>query len=179
MDQNQLSPRGAVLMGLAFLAAGVMPILISLGVVPGALTEGTPAWVGMCAGLMFVACGLAVMLDYGLAGVGPDGDLKPGTPFAIRLANLTIGLTIVGLMTAISGWVAFGPGPRAFSSSLSLPFYAKRWEGGELTGRIAFGAGTIFMVFMFVACGFTGMKRLITSLRGSASPGTIRSRTDP
>lgn len=164
MDANQLSPKGAFVMGALFVASGLMPILMSLGVItPTNATPGTPAWVGFCAGLLFVVAGFTIMLDYGVAGgVGPDGDLKAGTPFAIRVANLILGLTIVGLMTAVFGWVAFGSGPRAFSTSISLPFFFSTRASGELSGRIAFGAGTVLLALMFVACGVTGAKKLIS-----------------
>jgi len=121
--EQQLSRGGAVAIGIVFIAAGVMPILIGAGVVhPDGNT--TPPWVAFAVGLLFVSAGLAIIVDYAIAGgVGPDGDLVPGTPFAIRVANLVFGLAIVGLMTAVFGWVAFGSGPRAFSTTIVLPFW--------------------------------------------------------
>jgi hypothetical protein len=161
-DTSQLSPGGAVAMGTLFIASGLFPILMSLGILPSSGGEGTPSWVGTCAGLMFIAAGVSVIIDYGIAGgVGPDGDLKPGTPFGIRVANLVLGLAIIGMMSAVFGWVAFGPGPRTFSSTLSLPFMTKQWLSGELTGRIAFGIATVLMVLMWIACGVVGVKRLL------------------
>jgi len=162
MASNQLSRGGAFIFGLLFIACGVMPILMTVGVMRSTVTRGTPPWVGLCAGLLFVFAGVAIVVDYGIAdGVGPDGDLKPGTPFSIRLANYVLGLMIMGLMIAVFGWIAFGPGPRAFSSSLTLPFLSKRWASSDLSGRIAFGAGTILMVLMFIACGIVGFRRLL------------------
>jgi hypothetical protein len=161
MTSNQLSRRGAFIFGLLFIACGMMPILMSTGILRSTATPGTPLWVGFCAGLLFVFGGVAIVVDYGVAdGVGPDGDFKPGTPFMIRVANYVLGLLIMGLPIAVFGWVAFGPGPRAFSSSLALPFISKRWVSSELSGRLAFGAGTLVMVFMFIACGVVGLRRL-------------------
>src|SRR5690349_1556094 len=126
MEPNQLSPRGAALMGSVFILFGVFPILIGAGVITPS-TPGEPpppGWVPAAAGLMFVLAGLAVILDYGIAGgVGSDGDLLPGTPLAIRGANLLLGLGIVGLMAAVFGWVAVGSGPRTFSTTIALPFF--------------------------------------------------------
>jgi hypothetical protein len=162
MGTSQLSRRGAVLMGLLFVICGLPPILIAFGVVPSANSEpGTPDWVPVCAGLLFIVAGLTIMLDFAIAdGVGPDGDFRPGTPFAIRLGNFVLGMTIIGLMIPIFGWVAFGRGPRHFSSTVSLPFMAVRGAGGELSGRIAFGAATLLMVAMFVGCTAVGIERL-------------------
>jgi hypothetical protein len=152
VDNRQLTPRGAVLVGSACLVCGIFPILFGLGV---------------AAGLMFVLAGLAVILDYGVGpGVGPDGDLKPGTPLSIRGANLLLGLGIVGLMTAVVGWVAFGPGPRTFSSTITLPFYGSHNRGaGEMTGRFLFGIGAVLLGVMFVTCGIAGVRRFIRAWR--------------
>lgn len=125
-----------------------------------------PAWLPIAAGLVFVCGGFAVILDYGIAGgIGPDGDFVPGTPQSVRVANLIVGLTIVGLMIALFGWIAFGPGPRRFSTTIAIPFAGARWQSGELTGRIAFGFATLLMAAAFVGCGVTGVRRLFRTHR--------------
>jgi len=168
MGTSQLSPRGAVLMGLLFVACGIPPILIGLGVLtPSNLDPATPPWVGVCAGLMFSVAGVLIIVDFALGSrIGPDGDFEPGTPFAIRLANLLLGMTILGLMTAVFGWVSFGSGPRRFTSTLWLPFMTRSWVSGELSGRIVFGAATLLMAFMFVACTIVGIERLRRARNG-------------
>jgi hypothetical protein len=159
---SQLSKRGAVVVGLLATACGLPPILIGSGVLaPNPADPNTPAWVAICAGLLFVVAGLAIILDYGIAGgMGPDGDFRPGTPFAIRLANFLLGMTIVGLMVAVFGWVAFGSGPRRFSSTISMPFVNQRWASGELSGRVVFGGATMLMAAMWVCCTLVGIERL-------------------
>jgi hypothetical protein len=149
-------------MGLLFVGCGMPPILIALGVLtPSSAEAGTPPWVGICAGLLFVIAGLVIILDYAIAGgVGPDGEFQPGTPFVIRVANFFLGMTIVGLMIAVFGWVAFGSGPRRFSTTMSVPFMASHWASGEMSGRIAFGGATVLMVIMFVCCTVVGVERL-------------------
>ena len=116
---------------------------------------------------MFVLAGLDVILDYGIAGgPGADGDLKPGTPLAIRGMNLLLGMGIVGLMTAVTGWVAFGRGPQQFSSTITLPFYSSHnAASSELTGRLVFGTGAVLMAAMFVACGLVGVRRFVRACR--------------
>src|SRR5207237_3981487 len=79
-NTRQLTPFGAVAMGAVFIASGVFPILVGAGIIPRDDADA-PAWVIGAAGAMFVCAGLAVVLDYGIAGgVGPDNDLLPGTP---------------------------------------------------------------------------------------------------
>jgi hypothetical protein len=104
---------------------------------------------------------MAVVLDYGVAGgIGPDGDLLPGTPLGVRAANLVLGLTVVALMAAVSGWIAFGSGPREFTTTISLPFWYSHDQSSDLSGRIVFGIGTLLLVAMFVACAVIGAQRL-------------------
>ena len=169
VDNRQLSPGGAVVMGGGFVVCGLFPILFGLGVLTPAPTSDPPppGWVAIAAGLMFVLAGIDVIVDYGIAGgVEPDGDFKPGTPLTIRGANLLLGMGIVGLMTAVFGWVAFGSGPRTFSSTIAIPFW---WHhnphSGEMSGRLAFGFVTILLAMMFVTCGVVGIRRFVRAWR--------------
>lgn len=169
-NRQQLSPRGAVFVGSIAVLCGVFPILVGLGILtpsPGP-DPPPPPWVPVAAGIMFVLAGLAVILDFGVAGgVGPDGDFRPGTPLAIRGANLLLGLGIVGLMTAVFGWIAFGSGPRTFSTTLALPFGVWRNpHASEMMGRVTFGIGTSLLATMFLACGVVGIHRFVRAWRG-------------
>ncbi len=164
-NRGTLTPTGAILTGLGFAACGIPPLLIAAGAI---VPEGDvpPPWVTASAGLLFVFAGMLIVLDYAVAGgVAADGELPPGTPLAVRGANLLLGMAVVGLMTAVFGWVAFGSGPRAFSSSLSLPFLAHEAPSSERSGRIAFGVGTVVFALMFVACGIVGVRRFVRALR--------------
>lgn len=154
-------------MGALCALCGLPPVLIATGVwVPpqAASPDNAPSWVIMCAGLAFITAGVAIVLDYGIAGVTmkPDGDFADGTPMWIRVGNLVLGGVIVAAMTAMFGWVAFGSGPRHFSSSLYLPFLPAPLvrRTSELSGRIAFGGATVLMGIMFVACTSVGIQRL-------------------
>ena len=148
-------------MGCIFIVVGTLPILLGLGIIKPSNADPTvPAWVMICAGVLFIVAGLTVILDYGMAGgLGPDGDLRPGTSFTIRLANFVLGMMLLGLMTAVFGWVAFGSGPRRFSSTLSLPFMTRHSMGDEWSGRVIFGTATVAMVAMFGYCGLIGIDR--------------------
>jgi hypothetical protein len=160
-NSSQLPPRSAVLFGLLFMAAGVPPILAALGMLPVPLTRGTPAWVGVCAGLLFILGGAAIINGYAIAGgAGPDGDLPPGTSFGVRLVQYVLGLGICGLFTVIAGWIAFGKGERHFSTTLNLPFLTRHGIGNEWTGRVVFGLGAILVAAFTVVLSVVSVRRL-------------------
>jgi hypothetical protein len=57
----------------------------------------------------------------------------------------------VGLFVAIGNWVAFGPGEREFTSSISLPFITFSKSGSGFNGgRIAFGIGALLADLVFL-----------------------------
>lgn len=158
-SQAHLSARGAVALGLVFMAIGLVILLLASGIVPGAPPRlEAPPWVVACAGLAFVLCGGTIMIGYAVAGgAGPDGDLPPGTPLSIRIAQYTLGLGFVGSLAAITSWIAFGPGPRTFTAT--GPFLG----GGatsEATGRVVFGIGAVLIYVFLAALVVVSIKRL-------------------
>jgi hypothetical protein len=161
---SQLSPRQSVVIGLLFIVCGLLPICIAIGVItptaPSTSTAPPTLWVTLCCGLMFVAAGLLVVVDFGFARLGPDGQLAADTPLPIQLTSLLLALSVVGLLAAITGWIAFGSGPRRFTSTVSMPFYTNRHQTGELSGRIGFGLWTVLLVVAFGASGVLGVRRL-------------------
>ena len=56
-----------------------------------------------------------------------------------------LGLGVVGALAAVFNWVAFGPGPRAFSGGISIPFVSVSGPQSEWSGRVAFGAGAVLI----------------------------------
>src|SRR5215471_12547791 len=156
--RTQLGPRAAVVIGLLVALMGFLVIGLALHVVPTANPQNTPEWVGFAAGLAFVLAGAALVVGYAVAGgAAPDGDLPPGTPFGVRLLQYLLGLGIVGLLTAIGAWVAFGPGRREFSIT-GLPVLGPR--AGEVMGRVAFGVGTVLTAVVFVLLAVVSGRRL-------------------
>jgi len=154
-----LSPRAAVALGLVIIGAGLFLVLFAVGLVPGAEASlEAPRWVAACAGLMFALCGGAVIMGYAVAGgVGPDGDLPAGTPRRIRLTQYVLGLGIISSLAAIATWIAFGPGPRAFTVTL---LFVGRGPGDETVGRAVFGAGAVLMWVFWVVFLAVSVQRL-------------------
>src|SRR2546426_10567978 len=110
-DRNQLSPGGAIVIGLLCGAMGTLIMLLALGAGEGRMSDGTPPWVLVCAGLAFVLAGLAIIVGPGIPrGGAPDGDPLPGTPFAVRLVQYLLALCIIAMLASIASWVAFGGG---------------------------------------------------------------------
>lgn len=63
------------------------------------------------------------------------------------MTQYLLGLGIISSLAAIATWIAFGPGPRAFT--VTLPFVG-RGPGDETVGRAVFGFGAVLM-WMFLA----------------------------
>jgi hypothetical protein len=53
-----------VTLGLLVLACGITPFLGSIGILPMRLTPGTPVWVGVSAGMLFVIAGAMLINGY-------------------------------------------------------------------------------------------------------------------
>ena len=150
MSATLLSPRAAVALGLVVSGMGALIILLAAGIIPGAeAAREAPRWVVASAGLAFVLAGAAMIVGYAVAGgVAPDGDLPAGTPRWVRATQYLLGLGIISALCAVATWVAFGPGPRAFT--VTLPFVG-RGPGDETVGRAVFGIGAVLMwVFLLV-----------------------------
>ena len=148
------SPRAAVVYRLICAAAGVGFILGAFGILPTTPSPGVPMWLAGCAGLCFVLMGAVLIVSFAIApGRGPDGGMAPCTSFAVRVINYFLGLGLVGSITAVFTWIAFGPGERGFSSGVSLPFLAVHGPSGETVGRIMFGIGAVLMWLFLVSAG--------------------------
>lgn len=166
VSQRQLSPNGAFAASLLFAFSGGYIVLRSLGMLPPGPDPRIPAWVATVAGLMFIFAGISILNGSVIAGgAGPDGDLRPGTPFAVRLIQYLLGLSVCGALSALFLWTAFGPGERKFSMTLSLPFLTGRAGSNETLGRMVFGAGALMIVAISTALAVRGARRLRTSRR--------------
>jgi len=147
---NMLCGLFAAAMG-AFVIAGAMG-LFGLDLHP---KDEAPRWIGVCAGAIFVAGGLAVMLQsLPAAKPAPDGGLSPNSPRWAQLVSLAFGLSIVGGLAAIGLWIAFGPGERHFSGGASFGgIGVSETLGGtpasEIFGRVVFGFGAVCACLVF------------------------------
>jgi hypothetical protein len=136
---SQPSPRAALIFGLLAIVCGVMSILGSIGIIPMRLTPGTPAWVGVCAGLLFVVAGVMMINGDAWKSHASHPTNETRWPFVQDV----LGFAVCALFAAIFGWIAFGPGERQFSMTVDLPFTHSRGRGNEGLGRAIFGLGAL------------------------------------
>src|SRR5690349_12887865 len=144
-DRTTLTPRQAWFWGLAMIAGGIIPIVhvTRWGTKP----PDAPAWVVDCAGLAFVAAGMAIVAGYAM----PD---RRGAR-AVRVLQYLSSLVITGAMTIIAAWIAFGPGDRRFTTN--IPFLPP--AAGAIVGRVGFGIAAVLMVGMFALFAIAGAGR--------------------
>lgn len=134
-------------MGIVFIACALIPVLAGLGVLPAhrCAADSAPAWIGVCIGLAFFLAGLVLLSDAVAGGTGTDGQLRDDAPGWIRRFQSVMGLAIAATLATITSWVAFGPGERHFSMSISLPFIAAGKAGSDTLGRWVFGFGAVLI----------------------------------
>jgi hypothetical protein len=137
--------------GLVAGGAGLYFMLVGLGVVPAPSRQHAPSWVVFAAGLVFFLGAIGVILPH-LAGVKANGhDLPPDSPRWLQVAQYLLVLSIFACFGAIGSWIAFGPGPRAFSGTVAV---------GAVVGRIVFGIGAVMVWLGFIAMAISGWRRL-------------------
>ena len=151
--RTQLTPRGAVFLAVVCVACGAFPVLGGLGVIPIRLENQTPGWIAVAAGSTFLLAAGALLVDAMAGGIGPDGNLPPGTSPRLRAAQNLCGFGIVVLFAAVASWIAFGKGERHFSTTLSLPFMWTTRASGDTSGRWAFGAmAVVLWIVVITVC---------------------------
>jgi hypothetical protein len=144
-SSSQLTPRGAAIFGLVFIASSAVPILGGFGVIPIHPTAGTPMWVGVICGVAFFLAGMVLLSDAVAGGTGPDGQLLDTAPRWVRPFQQMVGLSIALILAVVASWIAFGSGERHFSSTIALPFVTVHPATGDKVGRWAFGFGAVLM----------------------------------
>jgi hypothetical protein len=142
--EREMSRRGAIIMGAVVAAVGIAIIALAAWA-PGEKFHA-PRWVVAGAGGAFLFFGSYLAVIYAL-GFDPKRSEETLPPPLVQLAFFVPGLTLFALPFH---WVAFGPGPRAFSGSISLPFVTVSQRSSELSGRIMFGIGAVLTDLLIV-----------------------------
>jgi hypothetical protein len=142
---NALSPLGERLFLGAFAAAGLALLAIAFGwIQPPAESMEAPRWVLAAAGIMFLAGGFV--------------------PLTIRLGagawqSRLVGAVVLIALASIFNWIAFGPGPRHFTSSLSLAGSPVQRAGtGETSGRVIFGVIALLLDLLVIVIAVRWMR---------------------
>ncbi|HET6158949.1 MAG TPA: hypothetical protein VFE34_11430 [Dongiaceae bacterium] len=146
------SPTSRLLLGLLCIASGIIPVLavFNLGPLDRSAINGPP-WLGLLAGSVFIAAGIALMLGERL-----------------RNSTLSYGLFagIIGAFACIASWIAFGPGARECAVALAgMLFESGAWTN-DIVCRGGFGVGAAlldgFVIWM-----------IASALRGIIGPGLL------
>jgi hypothetical protein len=162
---NQMLPSRRTTIGVGAIAAaiGFFIVLVGLGVLPPPGKANAPMWVVMLAGLCFLLAGMGVLIPAAVTGkVRSDGELPEGAPYWLRLFQYLLVLAIFAALAAIGSFVAFGPGTRSFSVSVSL---VSTSGGSEIFGRVAFGIGAIITWLCLILVAVGGWRKLVSRNR--------------
>jgi len=151
-----MSPRAAIGTGALVAAVGIAILALSVWA-PGDKFQA-PRWVVAAIGGAFVFFGGWTAIVYAM-GYDPKRGDETLPPPLVQLAFFAPGLT---LFAVPFHWVAFGPGPRAFSGGVSLPFVTISRGTGELSGRIWFGIGAILIDLLIVGVSIKLIRRAAT-----------------
>jgi len=151
--EREMSPRGAIVFGVLMAVVGIG--IIAAGAWAPQKDVHAPRWVIEATGGAFLFFGSWTAVVYAL-GFDPKRSAETLPPPVVQLAFFVPGIVFLALPFH---WVAFGPGPRAFSGSFSLPFLWISRRSGELSGRVAFGIGAVVMDLIVVAITVTLLRR--------------------
>lgn len=153
-SRAQLSPFGMVLMSVPFLAAGVVLLAVAFGWLGGGATRVTaPPWVIGLAALVFLGGGCALL------------GMALGRPRAAAAGTAAIAVGVVALFH----WVAFGSGPREFTSRTEALGARAEREVDERDGRVAFAAFALGMDAVLVAGAIVWWRRRRAGARPDGS----------
>lgn len=151
-EENPPSRSGAILIGTLMMMAGIG--IVGVALVGHDRSLNAPRWVVACVGgATFVfGCWATTICGQGYDPRRPEE--APPSPALERLFFIPGML----LFAAPFHWIAFGPGPRRFSTSFSIPFVFQRHTTTGLSGRIAFGIAALALDAVLVA-GIMGFPR--------------------
>jgi hypothetical protein len=141
--------RAPAWMAVVFVAIGLAVVAAALGLIPTD-PNAPPHWVVGCVGALFTLAGLLIA--------------SQGQPSSLHARLLAA--SFFSLFAAVFGWVGFGPGPRAFSTTtVAVGGVAWHAGSGETSGRIVFGAFAIFVALVAIAAWWTLAKTLFGASR--------------
>jgi len=156
MDQPDSSRTVTMAFGAIAAAAGLYFVLGGLGIVGLPDGEGTPGWIGVLAGLVFLCGGIAVATQ-ALGRADEHGELPADAPAWMRLIQHLGALVIVGSLATIGTWVALAGDPDRFSMSTS---FTGRIDAGVAVMRFGFGLGALITWAFFFALARRSLKLL-------------------
>jgi hypothetical protein len=162
-EPTPATPRQMLIYSAIAATVGIYFGMVGLRLLPipgGSSNLHAPLWLVFCVGLAFTLAGVALFIQ-AIGHGNADGELPAAAPQWLRIAQFLAALTIFVLFAAIASWVAFGPGEREFSGTVTIGGHAS-----DLAGRIAFGFGAVITWLSALAFGVYGFRKFV---RRSAS----------
>jgi len=162
MSKSPASRNEMILIGVLATMAGLYFVLVGMGVLPipgGPSRLHAPLWIIVCAGLIFLFAGSAVLMQ-GIGKANASGMLPPGTPFWLHVAQHLIVIGIFACFAMIGSWIAVFGEARQFSGSLSFFGLALGFDKGVATARIAFGIGALICWIGTIALAVSATRKL-------------------
>src|SRR5262249_37292515 len=135
MNAISAERRSRIVAGLIASALGAFILLASAGVIPLQPDSAqAPAWVIALCGVCFACAGGSITFGAMTGAVAPDGALSNAAPKPLRAVFYFLALAVLASLALVGSWVAFGDGPRTFTTS----FGGAETQGDDLTGRVVF-----------------------------------------
>jgi hypothetical protein len=126
---EQLSPAGRYGVAAVCLLVGAGIVALATGAIPAnEAMFHAPHWVLGACGFVFILAAVMILV-----------------PPAMLRVQYFLGAVLLSLFAAIPGWIAFGPGPRAFSGSVSIGVITNATQPDASTGRIVFGIAAVLI----------------------------------
>jgi hypothetical protein len=139
-------------MAPVFVAVGICIAAAALGVIPiDQRALAAPRWVVGCSGGLFALAGLLIA--------------SQDDPTSLHAKLLAA--SFFSMFAAVFAWVGFGPGPRAFSSTMSFGGFTSHAHSGETSGRVMFGTVAVIVGLVAVAAWWNFARALRKALRRS------------
>lgn len=139
--------RGKLAAGFLAVGGGCFILLLAAGAF-GEEGKHAPDWIIALCGGVFTFAGLAILVQA----------LGGGSRFSKSLAS-ACGFFVFLSMMIVLHWVAFGPGDRPGSGTISLPFVRISGPGREWTLRAGFGVGAVIMDLALLAIIVSALRR--------------------
>lgn len=165
MNNRPATRNSTILIGVLATAAGLYFILVGVSVLPipgGPGKLHAPLWVVGCAGLIFLFAGAAVLVQ-GIGKANASGELLPGAPFWLRVAQHVIVGGIFACFAMIGSWIAVFGEARQFSGSLSILGLGFGFDMGVAIARVAFGIGALICWIGTIALAVSAARKLFGS----------------
>ncbi|GAB4434077.1 MAG: hypothetical protein Kow002_21250 [Anaerolineales bacterium] len=135
--------KGAIWIGLLVMLPTAWMMISVLNAEPESFALA-PRWLVFSAALLFFNTGITVgLMDTGF------NEYRQTRWLAYLQGAVLLSMPLIFVM--LFNWVAFGPGRREFSMSVSIPFIAFNFErANEIIGRVAFAIPALIMDFFLL-----------------------------